>query len=526
MKIPVALIIDNDCVTRWQNSALKEAAEYIDLKLIVNCKNTNNKKNLTKHFAYYVTNFLCLKNSLTKKIEYEDHHADKVDFDSIYDRGWQSIPPHIVEEIRKRQIKVVIKFGMSLLRINKNITELDILSFHHGDPETYRGRPAGFYELYDNADRVGIIVQKILNELDGGEVFARAYSKITHHSYRKTAINFFKNSKYLLRKALINYKHQKTIKVKELGKNYSLPSNLKVLVFAAKLLTRKFRRLFYGAFVQKYWNIVKFKGLPNIFEGASLSTTSGAVPTIEEQYTFYADPFFSVDGKKIRVEALNKKNGMGEIIELNSLSLINEGVILKGCHFSYPYSIYDNGGEFLIPEVASHSGPFMCNMSETNDRRQYLMGLEGYRIIDATIIFNNGFYYLFGELAENAADCLSLFYSNELKGPYAPHPDNPIVIDPKSARMGGRIIVKDKKIYRFGQDNCYGYGDKITISEIEDLSPQSYSERPVAYLSFKDAKGPHTLDLISGDAVMDFYTDKFSVLAGYRRFLAKISKRK
>ena len=36
---------------------------------------------------------------------------------------------------------------MNLFKINKKLINLPILSFHHGDPSKYRGRPAGFYEI-------------------------------------------------------------------------------------------------------------------------------------------------------------------------------------------------------------------------------------------------------------------------------------------------------------------------------------------------------------------------------------------
>ena len=37
---------------------------------------------------------------------------------------------------------------MNLLKINNDNKHLHILSFHHGDPRKYRGRPAGFYEIF------------------------------------------------------------------------------------------------------------------------------------------------------------------------------------------------------------------------------------------------------------------------------------------------------------------------------------------------------------------------------------------
>ena len=78
-------------------------------------------------------------------------------------------------------------------------------------------------------------------------------------------------------------------------------------------------------------------------------------------------------------------------------------------------------------------------------------------------------------------------------------------------------------MYRFGQNNCYDYGNGITVSEIESLSKERYSEKKVASIMFSDALGPHTFDIFGNLAVLDFYMNKFSVGAGYRRIAAKYS---
>src|SRR5690606_39167207 len=264
MKIKAALIVDNMCIAEWQRQALEEAADLLDIRLVLDCRNTRTKKRLGKHFLYYVVNFLCLQSALTKMQPFRHESAEVVSFGSLYEGAWQRIPAEVAERIRAEDIKVVIKFGMSLLRVGPEIADLDILSYHHGDPEHYRGRPAGFYEIDDYADKVGIIVQRISNTLDGGDLLARGYSKIHHHSYRKTAVNFYANSRHLLRKALLNHQKGERIEIKKLGTNYRLPSNAKVALFALKQAGRTLSRLAYGAFWEKKWNIVKLdlKGVP------------------------------------------------------------------------------------------------------------------------------------------------------------------------------------------------------------------------------------------------------------------------
>ena len=41
------------------------------------------------------------------------------------------------------------------------------MSFHHGDPRKYRGRPSGFYEIANKEKIQGQVVQILTPKLDG-----------------------------------------------------------------------------------------------------------------------------------------------------------------------------------------------------------------------------------------------------------------------------------------------------------------------------------------------------------------------
>ena len=72
-------------------------------------------------------------------------------------------------------IDAIVKFGLGLLRVpDRTVLPIPILSFHHGDPGAYRGRPAGFWELIEGASFVGQVVQILRNRLDAGRVVAFA----------------------------------------------------------------------------------------------------------------------------------------------------------------------------------------------------------------------------------------------------------------------------------------------------------------------------------------------------------------
>src|SRR5262249_26521280 len=57
-----------------------------------------------------------------------------------------------------------------------------VLSFHHGDNCVNRGGPPGFWEVYHRWTRTGFVVQRLTEELDGGEVLLRGFvpTQATH----------------------------------------------------------------------------------------------------------------------------------------------------------------------------------------------------------------------------------------------------------------------------------------------------------------------------------------------------------
>ena len=64
-------------------------------------------------------------------------------------------------------IDVLIRFNSNILRGDiLNCTRFGILSFHTGDNRVVRGGPAGFWEVFNNEDTSGFILQ-ILTQIEG-----------------------------------------------------------------------------------------------------------------------------------------------------------------------------------------------------------------------------------------------------------------------------------------------------------------------------------------------------------------------
>ena len=259
----LAVIVDGDAVQRFALNALN-AVTGTDEISVYSCTNTRIRKRWFRHAAYYALNLLTVRNQLTRSVPVAEGTKNinrRKAFASGYDGVWQVLPSAIVEELN--DFDVVLKFGMGLLKVPPpEALSTPILSYHHGDPDYFRGRPAGFWEMTENASAMGQVVQVIGDRLDAGKVVAFAETKVFPWSYRATLKEAYRHSPLIMDSAVRNAISGVYLSKKSKGRNCRLPSNLAVAGFVIRTTAQAIRRLLYGAFWEKAWQVSK-----NLYSG-------------------------------------------------------------------------------------------------------------------------------------------------------------------------------------------------------------------------------------------------------------------
>jgi hypothetical protein len=523
----IAVIVDNRKVKRFGLLAL-DALQGVEELTVFSCTNTRSRKRWFRHVAYYALNLFTIRNRLTRSVAVnagKNGISRFVDFASAYDGAWQELPPQIVAQLNAGGFDVILKFGMGLLRVpTQDDLPIPILSFHHGDPDMYRGRPAGFWEIVDGAEVMGQVVQIIGNRLDAGQVVAFAETKIYPWSYRKTLIEAYDHSPLLINAAIRNALAPRYLPKRRGGKNCRLPTNGTVIAFVASMAWRLARRLAYGALVEKRWRVSLASLAPaqlaDVIEGRSFpSADEWRTPAVDPRYRFYADPFFVDGSSEILVEAVSSRSGLGEILILSGSG--HRSLIREGGHLSYPATARIDGRRFVMPECASWSGPRLYEIKDGEARFAFALQIEGdARLVDPTLFEWEGRIYLFGNIPDLGRNALYLWSSMSIEDCFVLHPASPVRISPKGSRMGGGLTAVGSRLIRFGQDYSRGYGDGLIAFEVEELTPTRYRERAVGEIRIAGRRGPHTANLASGEMVFDWYADRFSPFAGVRRLAA------
>jgi hypothetical protein len=523
----LAIIYNGKSLAKWQRTALELVSDEYEFFFLVPESQLASPKRLIKNFLYYVINLLSIRNSQSRLVPF-DEASDKGDrtfgFVPEYRGNWAMLPAAALNWLAEKDVSAVIKFDLGLLQIPDEAPP--VLSFHHGDPKRYRGRPAGFYEHLAGEAFIGQIVQRLTNSLDAGEILAFAETRVHPHSYRRTLTEAYALSPYLLRPALRALHEGRAIDHPVEGKVFRLPSNAVVVRMLARAAMALAKRLLYGAFFEKRWRVST-----TALKGEASAT--GIIAQLEanpEQwtnqdpppgFTFLADPFFGRATDEILAEALEARTGKGRIVRLagNSAELLQTA---RKHHLSYPGGLVENGVRYILPEMSrgGSQAAFVIDGPKLVLERE--LQIDAGPLLDPTFVTHEGRVYLFANLATEGSSILRLWSADSLFQPFSEHPDSPIRVSARGSRMAGEIAHLPEGLVRYGQDVRRSYGDGVLAFLIERLSPDSYLERPLGKAAFNTVKGPHTINFMDGVAVFDWYDERFSPMAGVRRLTARL----
>ncbi len=526
----IGVIIDGAMLARWQADALQNLAGEAEF-VIYSCESDVPARRQLRHALYYLLNLVTVRNRLTRKVDLPTQLAivARRPFRAEVEGAWQRLPPELLTRIEEDAPAVLVKFGMGLLKIPAaDQLSVPILSYHHGDPARFRGRPAGFYELLHGEATVGQIVQILSDKLDSGKIVAAAETKAVAHSYRATLVEAYRHSPLILRAAIANAVAGKAWEPPQWGKAYRLPGTATVLEFVFQRVRRSIRRLLYGLFREKRWRVatVPLPGSPTMdtLTNGLADTAQWKPVAMPRGYRFLADPFFHPDGGLL-VEAMRSASARGQILHVSEKGI--RRLSGRGGHFSYPAPIESAGTRYVVPEVSDWSPTVAFPYSTEGLGEPFELRIPGRpRLLDPTPFNHGDAVFLFGNLASEGSSVLRLWLADALDGEFTEHPASPIRMSPNGARMAGTPTIIAGRLVRVGQDLRRGYGDGIALFDVAQIDRDHYSEQLIGEFRFTKAKGPHTLNLARGEVAFDYYDDAFSLLAGFRRFKERRAARR
>ncbi len=444
-----------------------------------------------------------------------------------------------LEKIEAHQLDFMLRFSFGIIRGKiLEATRFGVWSFHHDDPDRYRGTPPGFWEIFHDDPVTGAILQRLTSRLDGGVILHRGWFKTLERSWLENRDAAFLGAaawpSRVCRQILAGDTHafEQPPTPTEAPIFYK-PTNLEMLRYLGKRLRNTLRVQYGSLFRSEQWNIgIAERTLGNFLEGGEPGTVNWAPQP--DRTRFLADPFAAPgDEQTILVEEFDYLEGRGKISALRHDGEKFEEprtVIERSEHQSYPYLIRHDGEIYCVPECHESREVCLYRALDFPSRwERHATILEGFAAVDPTLFQHEQRWWLLCTDGATGADTqLSAWYAPHLDGPWEPHALNPVKTDIRSSRPAGPPFAVDGQLYRPAQDGSNGYGSAITLNRVDRLTPTEFREETVAQLC-PDPDGPypdgiHTLTSLGDRAVIDGRRNVFIPSVFRRNLAAKLRR--
>ena len=424
-----------------------------------------------------------------------------------------------IKRIKKLDLDLLIRGGNGILKGNiLDVCPNGVISFHHADNDINRGGPPGFWEVYYRNPRTGFVIQRLKDELDGGDVLYKGYIQ-TQWFYSLNLAYLYEVSNPFFHHVLeditsANPKFKVYKKKTYSHPLYTTPNIHQMLIYFLKtffVLTSKiFKKLQgknyrWGVAYQfsKTWNDV------TLWRSKKIDNPKNR---------FLADPFvIKHNGSHFCfVEDFDYKSNKGSIsaYKITPLGYETIGVVLKeDFHLSFPYIFKYKNEIFMCPETHEKKEIRLYKCTEFPSKWEFHKTLmRGVSAADTIIFQHDDRWWLFTNFDQSIVEdhnCqLHVFSSNNpISDQWIPHENNPVVFNPLVARNGG-LIISNNEIYRIFQRQGFDmYGEQIGIAKIIRLSSTEYFEEVYSTIEpkfFESIKGTHTYNFNSDLIVLDY----------------------
>jgi folate-dependent phosphoribosylglycinamide formyltransferase PurN len=393
-----------------------------------------------------------------------------------------------LERVRTLDLDLLIRAGSGILKGEiLSAARHGILSIHHGDNRIYRGGPPGFWEVVERQPSTGFVIQRLTEELDGGEVLFRG-SMPTEFLYTRNQAMLFERSAVPLQHAVRQVLEGKSVAEPPhiySHRLYTYPLLRDAIRYVAKTLSfwsRGFWRRLRGR--RPRWGVAYLNG-----DWASAVLWRGKVIP-NPPGRFLADPFalVSQEGERyIFLEDLEDRLGRGVIsayrLDDNGVAERLGVVLEESFHLSFPFIFRSGDTLYMCPETAQTRQVRLYRCTEFPLRWEFERVLLDAIDASDTLIFEHGAGWAMLTSIDSSAlggpSELHGYLADDPLGPWTKIGSGPLLMDAERGRNGG-LLTRGEHVFRVAQRPGFGaYGRAFSIYRIDRMDEHGYGETKV-----------------------------------------------
>jgi hypothetical protein len=211
------------------------------------------------------------------------------------------------------------------------------------------------------------------------------------------------------------------------------------------------------------------------------SVTDAVATTVADPFMIHVGDSWHMFFEVVSWRGRSLKGEIGHASSRDGLRWSYDRIVLsEPFHLSFPY-VFATGSEvFMVPE-SWESGSVRLYRASPFPTRWTFAGhvMRGPVLLDACPFERHGRWWM-PVTTSLRNDCLRMFVSDSIIGPWIEHPASPLVQgDNECARAAGRVLVDGDRLVRFAQDCGATYGKRVRAFEITRLDEAGYEEHPL-----------------------------------------------
>lgn len=531
----IAFLVDSCSISKYYSNLINDLiGDGINILIIENqipTKKNFQRKTFRNLFNKALLKFIyTIESKRLIRTVYNDHYAN-IDIQNL-EADFIKVNPIISEtgqvysyssndlnEIANHNIDLIIRTGKGILRGGiLSISKYGVFSLHCGDNNTKRGRPAGFWEVFEKCSKTGFIIQKLNDNLDAGEIYisgnfpTQSYWQLNYAATKTRAMHYFK--KLIIDIKNNNYEKQENPISLYGNRLYKMPNNWDLILYIHQTILSKLLNKILNLFMKdpNGWSIGYSRGGWReiaFYKAKTLKNPCGK---------YLADPFLlmNADDCYCLVEEYDKKKKKGSIGLLQLVSnhfIYLEKVLEEDFHLSFPYVFTYNSKIYMVPESAQANQIRIYECTKfPNNWELKVIAMDSVSAADTIIFEYDSLWWLLTSInpigGEHCSE-LSLFYAdNPLTNHWTECKTNPVYIDPEKGRNGG-FLYGENKLFRVAQKQGFlDYGKSISIYKVEELNTRYFKEKLMIDVSInfdKKIKKIHHLSSTPDITVFDFH---------------------
>jgi hypothetical protein len=441
--------------------------------------------------------------------------------------GHSAIDAETSAAIQKCDLDFIICFAEEVtasVRLLIDRARYGVWAFTFGDWEKFRGKPAGFWEIFDGASVTGAMLVRLTDDPDTVIVLRSGYLRTKRFSYRQNSEHVLSRCTHwpaqachdIIRRTPVAGRVPAPRTLHSTARWRSPPNAVQILVFAWKLLAFAAAAGCRSLFRHDQWNVgIVPQPIHDFLDPARRRPDVRWLPA-RPRREFIADPFGLLLDNQLTIfcEHLEYRSGRGVIVATadpngTAFAPVDIGP-QPAVHLSYPFLFEADGHYYCVPETHEAGEVTLYEAKQLPDKWiKVATLLENISVVDSTLFRHGDHWWLAAaDVGANSPSAdLFLWYSTALTGPWEPHSGNPVKTDVRSARPGGTPFSVNGILYRPAMDCSETYGGQVVINRVLDLTPTSFLEE-IATTVAPDPRseypdGLHTLSAVGNITLID-----------------------